>query len=191
MKVRVRPCVNTSSVSTGSSSWMKARSRARQRLDLLAKDARHVGAEVLLGRVGGAARVRHVHRARQQVRPRQRDLDRLQGVAREEPQVVERERPARRDLPHAHRVRDRVGGRVEGLEDQLERRLVLDDLEHLGQGEELDAIELLGHEREEVVAAQLAVGDDVDAGLLLAAQHVDHRRVGETIELAPASSRSA
>ena len=34
----------------------EGRARARQRLDLLPQDARHVGAEVLLGRVGGAAR---------------------------------------------------------------------------------------------------------------------------------------
>src|SRR5262245_41974927 len=87
--------------------------------------------------------------------------------------------------PYADRTADRIRGDVERLEQLLERRLVLDDVEHLREGHQADPFELLRDERVEVVAPQLAVGDDVTPEIVLAGDEGGDRLVGDAVELAP------
>ena len=103
-------------------------------------------------------------------------------MAARERQVVDRQRLPPVDARRADRAADRIGGDVERLEELLEAGLVLDDVEHLGEGHEPYAGQLLGDERVEVVAPQLAVRHDVAAEGLLQAQQIHHRLVGDAIE---------
>ncbi len=150
---------------------------------LLAQHADDVLAELLLAGVDPAGDLLDPHGARQQVGSGKRDLDRPVRVLAQEPVLVERQRPAARDPAHAGGVLDREGGHVERLQDALEARLVLDDVEHLGEGDQAHALELVGDEGVEVVAALLPVGDDVDAGLLLEVEQAADGLVGDAVEV--------
>ena len=72
---------------------------------------------------------------------------------------------------------------IERLQQLLEPGLVLDDVEHFGKGHQPHAFELLRHKRIKVVAAQLAVCDDVAPELVLQAQEGDDRLVCHVVEL--------
>jgi hypothetical protein len=82
----------------------------------------------------------------------------------------------------ANGAADRVRRYIECLEQAFEAGLVLDHVEHLSQRHQLDAVEFVGDERIEIVAAKLPVGHDVAADLLLEPQEVSHAAVGHTIE---------
>ena len=108
-----------------------------------------------------------------------------------ESQVIDGERFAPREAAHADRAADGIGRDVERLQQPFESGLVLDDVEHLGQGHELDALDLVGDERIEIVAAQLAVSDDVAPDVVLQTEEIDHRGVGHPIELVPPEPAAA
>ena len=103
--------------------------------------------------VGVVQRVDHGHRAGQ------RELDRLLGRAAQEAR-----RPRRR--PGA-RARDRT-------DDHRHVGVVAVADAHGPPVLEIDAVEVLDEGGDEVAARLLAVGDDVDAGALLVAQHQAH-----------------
>ena len=65
------------------------------------------------------------------------------------------------------------------------RTVTIDDIEHFGQCHQLYVFEFLRDERVEVVAAQLAVGDDVAPELVLQSQEGDDRLVCSLVELLP------
>ena len=81
--------------------------------------------------------------------------------------LVDGQRLATGHLVDDRCVVDGESGGVHAAEDCVEALLVLDVVHELGEAHELGAVQLLNDEGVEVVAALLAVADDVDAGVLL------------------------
>ncbi len=154
-----------------------------ERHQLLAEDLHDVDGELLARGIGLVGDALDPHRPRQDVGAGQRHHDRLPRVLAQERELVERERPPGPDLVDHRLVLDGEGRGVGGLQDLLVGGAVLDEIHDLGQREELDAVELLGHERVEVVAALLPIAHDVDAGLVLVAERLEYRAVGHVVEL--------
>jgi hypothetical protein len=81
------------------------------------------------------------------------------------------------------RILDGKGRGIHAPQDRIEAGLVLDVVHQIGQGHELDPIQLLDNERVEVVPPLLAIADDIDACLVLIAKHLQNRLVGNFLEL--------
>jgi len=128
----------------------------KQRLDLGTRDLRDLGREFLARLIQLVGDALDPEAVDEEARGDQRDLDR-----------IARERPQKLDVPfgHARDLLDAVGDHV--LLARQCHRPALRAPRHL-DGPHLDTLDRVGEAGAEVTAAELAVGEDVDARGLLA-----------------------
>jgi hypothetical protein len=86
-------------------------------------------------------------------------------------------------LPVQVGLRIAEAGNVEGLEHLLEGRLVLHGVEHLGEGHQPGAVDLVGDERIEIVAPEFAGDEHVHPGALLGGDAAGGFRIDHGVEL--------
>ena len=107
----------------------------------------------------------------------------MAGMGLEEARLVEADtvlmlaNPLDRD-----RALDREGGNIERAENFLEARAILHVVEQLRQLHQPHSGQLFDHERVEIIAPHLAVGHDIDAGILLVLDRGEDRVVRDAVE---------
>ena len=150
---------------------------------LLAQHPHHVAGELLARLVGAISEAVEPHHAREQVGPRQRDLQRDVRAGRGELQLVNGERQAPPERPVDHRMAHLRGRYVEGAEFLLELGRVVDHRGEVAERDQLAVVEAPAHEAGVVVAALLAVGHDLGARPQLRGDAQPDRVVRRGLEL--------
>ena len=143
-------------------------------MQLLAEDADDIDGEVVAGLVWGAAEAVEPHGAGQQVGAGEGDLDGRLVAGADEGELVGGEGSGTAQGAVDDGVAHLASGHVEGAQLAVELVGVVDHGGQVAEGDELAVVEEATDEAGVVVAALLAIGDDIDAGAALGVEGEAH-----------------